>query len=87
VRFRGNLLRDGRVILRGIEGAADGEARPDGRRAWSGHFLIPPGQSLRGGAYALDLDGGWSTTITLSSVAAGRCEPALVRFTGTAPPA
>ncbi len=80
MNFQGELRHAGRVVLGRVAGLIDGQPQPDGSTAWSGAFIIPPGQRLAGGDYTLQLDDGTSPGIHLSSVAAGSSLPALVTF-------
>jgi hypothetical protein len=80
MNFQGKLLHGGRVILERVAGLIDAQAQPDGSTAWSGSFLIQPGQRLGWGDYTLDLDDGTTPGIRLGKVAAGPSLAALVPF-------
>ena len=70
MNFQGKLLHGGRVVLERVAGLIVGQAQPDGSTAWSGCFLISPGQRLGRGDYTLDLDDGTAPGIRLGKVAA-----------------
>jgi hypothetical protein len=80
MNFQGKLLHGGRVVLERVAGLIVGHAQPDGSTAWSGCFLISPGQRLAWGDYTLDLDDGTTPGIRLGRVVAGPSLAALVPF-------
>jgi hypothetical protein len=85
MNFQGELLHGGRVVLVRVAGLIGVRPQPDGSTAWSGTFIIPPGQYLGGGDYTLHLDDGTSPGIHLDGVAAGPSLAALVPFEVSGP--
>lgn len=45
-QFRGQLTRNGQVIIDSVEGRLDVETGPGGATFWTGYFAVPPGQSV-----------------------------------------
>ena len=45
-QFRGQLTRNGQVIIEHVEGRLDVETGPGGATFWTGYFAVPPGQSV-----------------------------------------
>ena len=82
MNFQGELRHGGRVVLERVAGIIRGQPQPDGSTAWSGTFLIPPGQYLGGGDYTLRLDDGTSQCIHFGNVALGRLSPRSRRLQG-----
>lgn len=80
MNFHGELTQGGRVVLDRVAGTISGQSQADGSTAFSGTFLLSPGQSLGGGDYTLYLDDGSSHGILLGSVAAGPHQPGIVPF-------
>ncbi|MDB5308587.1 MAG: hypothetical protein JWO38_2789 [Gemmataceae bacterium] len=85
MNFQGKILRNGRVLVDDVTGTISGPAEAEGSTEWSGNVLIPPRQFLASGAYTLQLTDGRVATITVSSVASGNSEGALIAFTGCEP--
>ena len=80
MNFQGELLHGGLVVLERVAGLIGELTQPDGSTAWSGAFLISPGQHLRGGDYTLRLDDGSMPVIRLGNSAATPSLAALVSF-------
>jgi len=81
MNFQGELTHGGQVVLERVAGLIDEHPDPDGSMAWSGTFIIPPGQHLDGGDYTLHLDDHTTPGIRLGGVVAGPSLSALVSFT------
>ena len=80
MNFQGQLRHGGLVVLERVAGLIVAQAQPDGSTAWSGSFIIQPGQRLGWGDYTLHLDDGTTPGIRLGKVAAGPSLAALVPF-------
>lgn len=44
--FRGQLTRNGQVIMESVEGRLDVDIGPGGAQSWAGYFAVPPGQTV-----------------------------------------
>jgi hypothetical protein len=68
-QFRGQLTRNGQVVIDHVEGRLDIESGPGGATYWAGYFSVPPGQSLgRDEQFELLLGDGRSNRIRIERV-------------------
>jgi hypothetical protein len=67
--FRGKLVRNGQVLVDGIQGRLDIETGLGGAQHWSGFFSVPGGQSVEiQEPFELVLDDGRSNKIRVERV-------------------
>jgi hypothetical protein len=68
-QFRGQLTRNGQVIIDNVEGRLDIETGPGGATFWTGYFAVPPGQTVeRDEPFELLLSGGRKSKIRVERV-------------------
>jgi hypothetical protein len=68
-QFRGQLTRNGQVVIDQVEGRLDIETGPGGATFWTGYFAVPPGQAVeRNEPFELLLANGRSSKIRIERV-------------------
>ena len=68
-QFRGQLTRNGQVIIDGVEGRLDLETGPGGATFWTAYFGVPAGQTVeRDEPFELHLADGRSNKIRIQRV-------------------
>ena len=68
-QFRGQLTRNGQVVIDHVEGRLDVESGPGGATFWTGYFSVPAGQSVeRDEPFELLLGDGRSKKIRIERV-------------------
>jgi hypothetical protein len=68
-QFRGQLTRNGQVIIDQVEGRLEIETGPGGATYWAGYFVVPPGQTVeREEPFELLLANGRSSRIRIERV-------------------
>ena len=87
-RIRGNISKDGQVILRDVEISFTNPTNAwSGLKEWSGSIALPPGERLElGGRYFVELaDGRSGEIVTIQKTRSRSSSPEAVDFIGSGP--